>query len=103
MIFTTSKSLAERGRALHAPDLAAAIVDREYSSEVASSTSTAPRCGPVTSVLDDPTAPEASTQEAKVSGTERPNFPEPTANRMTKRRWRAWRRRQLRAFTRGRK
>jgi DNA replication protein DnaC len=78
MVFTTNKPLSAWGRVLHDPDLAAAIVDR-----VLERGRLIPLDGPSMRTrhlgLDDPTASEASTQPARISGIERQDFPEPTA------------------------
>jgi len=78
MVFTTNKPLNAWGRVLHDPDLAAAIVDR-----ILERGRLLPLDGPSLRTrhlgLDDPTAPEASTKPAIISGIETPEFPEPTA------------------------
>ena len=78
MVFTTNKPLDAWGRVLHDPDLAAAIVDR-----ILERGRLIPLDGPSLRTrhlgLDDPTAPQASMEPASISGTERPEFPEPTA------------------------
>jgi DNA replication protein DnaC len=77
MVFTTNKPLGAWGRVLHDPDLAAAIVDR-----ILERGRLIPLDGPSFRTrhlgLDDPTAPEASTKPAIISGIERQDFPEPT-------------------------
>lgn len=86
MIFTTNKALTAWGRILHDDDLAHAIIDR-----VLERGRLLPLDGPSMRTkhlgLDDPTSPEASHQLAgpaeaeviRISGTEAPEFPEPTA------------------------
>jgi DNA replication protein DnaC len=78
MIFTTNKRLADWGRVLHDPDLAAAIVDR-----ILERGRLLQLDGPSLRTrhlgLDDPTAPEASTQPARISGIDRQKFSEPTS------------------------
>jgi DNA replication protein DnaC len=77
MIFTTNKALSAWGRVLHDPDLAAAIVDR-----ILERGRLLPLDGPSLRTrhlgLDDPTDPQASLEPARVSGIQRPEFPEPT-------------------------
>ena len=77
MIFTTNKPLDAWGRVLHDPDLAAAIVDR-----ILERGRLIRLDGPSMRTrhlgLDDPTAPQASMEEARISGIQRPEFPEPT-------------------------
>lgn len=85
MIFTTNKALTAWGRVLHDDDLAHAIIDR-----VLERGRLLPLDGPSMRTkhlgLDDPTAPEALHQAARptagevirISGTEAPEFPEPT-------------------------
>jgi DNA replication protein DnaC len=78
MIFTTNKTLDAWGRVLHDPDLAAAIVDR-----VLERGRLFHLDGPSLRTrhlgLDDPTAEAVSTQPVRISGTDLPEFPEPTA------------------------
>jgi DNA replication protein DnaC len=79
MIFTTNKDLGSWGKVLHDDDLAAAIVDR-----VLERGRILRLDGPSFRTkhldLDDPVAPELpSTPVARISGTDRPDFPEPTA------------------------
>jgi len=80
MIFTTNKPLSAWGRVLHDPDLAAAIVDR-----ILERGRLIQLDGPSLRTrhlgLDDPTDREASPGHAKISGTEQPEFPEPTPPR----------------------
>jgi len=77
MVFTTNKRLADWGRVLHDPDLAAAIVDR-----ILERGRLLPLDGPSLRTrhlgLDDPTTAEASTQPERISGIQRQEFPEPT-------------------------
>jgi DNA replication protein DnaC len=77
MVFTTNKALGSWGRVLHDPDLAAAIVDR-----ILERGRLIPLDGPSLRTrhlgLDDPTDPEASLGHARISGIDRPEFPEPT-------------------------
>jgi len=77
MIFTTNKRLADWGRVLHDPDLAAAIVDR-----ILERGRLLPLDGPSLRTrhlgLDDPTNSETSTRPAGISGIQRQEFPEPT-------------------------
>lgn len=84
MIFTTNKPLAEWGRVLHDEDLAHAIVDR-----ILERGRTLTLDGPSMRTrhlgLEDPTVHQASTQSAsdsgegaRISGIQRPEFPEPT-------------------------
>jgi DNA replication protein DnaC len=78
MVFTTNKPFDVWGQVLHDRDLAAAIVDRilERGRLIVLD-------GPSMRTrhlgLDDPTAPVASTQPARISGIKRQEFPEPTA------------------------
>ncbi|MFZ6004642.1 MAG: IS21-like element helper ATPase IstB, partial [Actinomycetota bacterium] len=76
MIFTTNKPLSAWGRVLHDEDLAAAIVDRVLERgrliELDGPSMRTRHLG-----LDDPTV-GASTQVARVSGIDSPEFPEPT-------------------------
>jgi DNA replication protein DnaC len=78
MIFTTNKGTNDWGRVLHDEDLGAAIVDR-----VLERGRLLHLDGPSVRTkhlnLDDPVAPEQpSHQPARVSGIDRPEFPEPT-------------------------
>ena len=81
MVFTTNKPLNAWGRVLHDPDLAAAIVDR-----ILERGRLIPLDGPSLRTrhlgLDDPTAAEASTNPAIISGIKRQDFPEPTRGRI---------------------
>jgi DNA replication protein DnaC len=78
MIFTTNKELSAWGGVLHDDDLAAAIVDRVLERgrhfKLDGPSMRTRHLG-----LDDPTQQQqASTQPARVSGKDRPEFPEPT-------------------------
>jgi DNA replication protein DnaC len=79
MIFTTNKSLDQWGAVLHDNDLATAILDRvlERGRDLVLD-------GPSHRTqhlgIDDPTAPVASTEPARISGIHQPEFPEPTAS-----------------------
>ena len=79
MIFTTNKPLDAWGRVLHDPDLAAAIVDR-----VLERGRLLPLDGPSLRTrhlgLDDSTAEGVSTQPVRISGTDLPEYPEPTTS-----------------------
>jgi DNA replication protein DnaC len=85
MIFTTNKPLVGWGRVLHDEDLAHAIVDRILE-RGRMLTLDGPSMRTKHLGLDDPTANPASTQVAaslsgegaRISGIERPEFPEPT-------------------------
>ena len=77
MIFTTNKSLAAWGRVLHDEDLAHAIVDRVLE-RGRLLTLDGPSMRTKHLGLDDPTTSEASPPVARVSGIQRPEFPEPT-------------------------
>jgi DNA replication protein DnaC len=85
MIFTTNKPLAGWGRVLHDEDLAHAIVDRILE-RGRMLTLDGPSMRTKHLGLDDPTANPASTQVAaslsgegaRISGIQRPEFPEPT-------------------------
>jgi len=78
MIFTTNKRLRDWGRVLHDEDLAAAIVDRILErGRLLSLDGPSMRTRHV--ALDDPTATEALTEPAIVSGIDRQEFPEPTS------------------------
>jgi hypothetical protein len=85
MVFTTNKPLVAWGRVLHDEDLAHAIIDR-----ILERGRMLPLDGPSMRTkhlgLDDPTANPASTQlasvseeGARISGIQRPEFPEPTS------------------------
>ena len=77
MIFTTNKALTAWGRVLHDDDLAHAIVDR-----ILERGRLLMLDGPSLRTkhlgLDDPTSTEALHQPARISGIEKPEFPEPT-------------------------
>ena len=84
MIFTTNKPLNGWGRVLHDEDLAHAIVDRILE-RGRLLTLDGPSMRTRHLGLDDPTANLASTQSAslsgagaRISGIQRPEFPEPT-------------------------
>jgi hypothetical protein len=84
MIFTTNKPLTGWGRVLHDEDLAHAIVDRILE-RGRMLTLDGPSMRTRHLGLDDPTANPASTQAAsisgegaRISGIQRPEFPEPT-------------------------
>jgi IstB-like ATP binding protein len=86
MIFTTNKPLTGWGRVLHDDDLAHAIVDRILERGRVL-TLDGPSMRTRHLGLDDPTAIPASTQSAslsgegaRISGIQRPEFPEPTAS-----------------------
>ncbi len=76
MIFTTNKPLTAWGRVLHDEDLAQAIVDRILE-RGRLLTLDGPSMRTKHLGLDDPTSTEASHQPARISGIERPEFPEP--------------------------
>ncbi len=85
MIFTTNKPLTGWGRVLHDEDLAHAIVDRILE-RGRLLTLDGPSMRTRHLGLDDPTANPASTQSAslsgdgaRISGIQRPEFPEPTS------------------------
>ena len=85
MIFTTNKALTAWGRVLHDDDLAHAIIDRVLE-RGRLLTLDGPSMRTKHLGLDDPTSPEALHQPARlperdvirISGTEAPEFPEPT-------------------------
>ncbi len=86
MIFTTNKPLTGWGRVLHDEDLAHAIVDRILE-RGRLLTLDGPSMRTRHLGLDDPTANPASTQSAslsgdgaRISGIQRPEFPEPTTS-----------------------
>ena len=83
MIFTTNKPLAAWGRVLHDEDLAHAIVDRILERGRVL-TLDGPSMRTKHLGLDDPTSPEASNLSARISGIDRPEFPEPTAAKLGK-------------------
>lgn len=78
MIFTTNKPLGEWGSVLHDEDLAQAIVDRILE-RGRLLTLDGPSLRTKHLGLDDPTSLGASSQAARISGINRPEFPEPTA------------------------
>ncbi|HEX9571872.1 MAG TPA: IS21-like element helper ATPase IstB [Burkholderiales bacterium] len=86
MIFTTNKPLNQWGGVLHDEDLAHAIVDRVLE-RGRFLTLDGPSMRTKHLGLDDPTAPEASAQPARIpdrqviriSGIDAPEFPEPTS------------------------
>ena len=80
MIFTTNKPLNAWGRVLHDEDLALAIVDRVLE-RGRLLTLDGPSMRTKHLGLDDATSPEASHQLARISGTDRPEFPEPTISK----------------------
>ena len=80
MIFTTNKPLNAWGRVLHDEDLALAIVDRVLE-RGRLLTLDGPSLRTKHLGLDDATSPEASHQLARISGTDRPEFPEPTISK----------------------
>ena len=78
MIFTTNKPLAAWGRVLHDEDLAQAIVDRVLERgrllQLDGPSMRTRHLG-----LDDPIAPDASSEQmVRISGIQRSEFPEPT-------------------------
>ena len=77
MIFTTNKPLNAWGRVLHDEDLALAIVDRVLE-RGRLLTLDGPSMRTKHLGLDDAMSPEASHQLARISGINRPEFPEPT-------------------------
>ena len=77
MIFTTNKALTAWGRVLHDDDLAHAILDRILE-RGRLLTLDGPSMRTKHLGLDDPTAPGASDQPARISGMDAPEFPEPT-------------------------
>lgn len=81
MVFTTNKKLNAWGDVLHDPDLAEAITDRVLE-RGRYLTLDGPSIRTRHLALDEPTESEASRElapaPAKVSGTDRPNFSEPT-------------------------
>jgi DNA replication protein DnaC len=78
MIFTTNKPVAEWGRVLHDEDLAHAIVDRVLE-RGRLLTLDGPSHRTKHLGADDPTAPPAHSQVARISGIRAPEFPEPTS------------------------
>jgi len=82
MVFTTNKRTRDWGRVLHDEDLAAAIVDRVLErGRLLKLDGPSMRTRHVDDQeLDDPPPPPApSAQPARISGTDRPEFPEPAA------------------------
>jgi len=77
MIFTTNKPLTAWGRVLHDEDLAHAIVDRILE-RGRMLTLDDPSMRTHHLGIDDATSPEASAPPARISGIDRPEFPEPT-------------------------
>ena len=77
MIFTTNKPLSAWGRVLHDDDLAQAILDRVLE-RGRPLTLDGPSMRTKHLGLDDPTSPEALTPLIRISGSHRPEFPEPT-------------------------
>ena len=77
MIFTTNKPLSAWGRVLHDDDLAQAILDRVLE-RGRLLTLDGPSMRTKHLGLDDPTSPEALTPLIRISGSHRPEFPEPT-------------------------
>ena len=79
MVFTTNKALSAWGHVLHDEDLAQAILDRilERGRLLALD---GPSMRTKHLGLDDPTSPGASDQPARISGIQRPEFPEPTGS-----------------------
>jgi DNA replication protein DnaC len=80
MIFTTNKALTDWGRVLHDDDLAHAITDRvlERGRQL---TLDGPSIRTRHLGLEDSLSSEASAEAARISGIQRPEFPEPTAGR----------------------
>ena len=76
MVFTTNK--APWGQVLHDDDLAQAILDRILE-RGRLLTLDGPSMRTEHLGLDDPTSPGASDQPARISGIQRPEFPEPTS------------------------
>ena len=77
MIFTTNKPLSAWGRVLHDDDLAQAILDRVLE-RGRLLTLDGPSMRTKHLGLDDPTSPEALIPLIRISGSHRPEFPEPT-------------------------
>lgn len=77
MIFTTNKPLSAWGQVLHDDDLAQAILDRVLE-RGRLLTLDGPSMRTKHLGLDDPTSPEALTPVIRISGSHRPEFPEPT-------------------------
>jgi DNA replication protein DnaC len=82
MIFTTNKPLTAWGRVLHDEDLAHAILDRILE-RGRMLTLDGPSMRTRHLGVDDATSPEASAPPARISGIDRPEFPEPTAAEAT--------------------
>jgi len=80
MIFTTNKELTDWGRVLHDDDLAHAITDRvlERGRQL---TLDGPSIRTRHLGLEDSLSSEASAEAARLSGIQRPEFPEPTGCR----------------------
>jgi hypothetical protein len=76
-IFTTNKALTASGCVLHDDDLAHAILDRVLE-RGRLLTLDGPSMRTKHLGLDDATAPGPSDQAARISGTDAPEFPEPT-------------------------
>ena len=77
MVFTTNKPLSRWGAVLHDDDLAEAIVDRVLERGRLLKLDGPSHRAPA--AAGDPNPPEKlDSQPARVSGTERPEFPEPT-------------------------
>ena len=83
MIFTTNKPLNAWGSVLHDDDLAQAIVDRVLE-RGRLLTLDGPSLRTRHLGLDEPSPHEASNQVARISGIDRPEFPEPTGACATK-------------------
>jgi hypothetical protein len=79
MIFTTNKPLTAWGRVLHDEDLAHAIVDRILE-RGRMLTLDGPSLRTRHLGIDDATSPGGSAPPARISGIDRPEFPEPTEN-----------------------
>jgi len=77
MIFTTNKALNTWGLVLHDEDLAQAIIDRVLE-RGRLLTLDGPSMRTKHLGLDEPTPTEALLQPARISGIDRPEFPEPT-------------------------
>jgi len=77
MIFTTNKPLTAWGRVLHDDDLAHAIVDRILE-RGRMLTLDGPSMRTKHLGIEDATSPEAPVSPARISGIDRPEFPEPT-------------------------
>jgi DNA replication protein DnaC len=80
MIFTTNKPLTAWGRVLHDEDLAHAIVDRILE-RGRMLTLDGPSLRTQHLGIDDATSPGVSAPPARISGIDRPEFPEPTRRR----------------------